>query len=192
VIRTITIAACLLTFAVTVAQAAEGTNLEPRYNPGLYSQLERTIDPDGSIYGLKFGATEKQVLDAFGVPNGVIVISDTKKALLYGKTHLFVMRNGQLRELRVGDHVIDWELARQMDGNPFFDRGDWLLKPGIKNGMSFEDMQKTINRPAAVPNHKFSYDTKEASVTLSFASYSESGRQVGYRLMGFSIQSFGR
>jgi hypothetical protein len=182
--------ALLVAGSLVASVRADALKLEPRYNPALYAALERIIDPDGSIYGLKFGATEKQVIDALGVPNGVIAVSDTRKALLYGKTHLFILRNGKFRELRVGDHVISWELAQQMDGNPFFDRGDWELKPGIRQRMSFEDVQKLVNRPAAVPDHKFSYDTREASVNLSFASYGESGRRMGYRLIGFSIVSF--
>jgi hypothetical protein len=191
-IRIASIALLVAVSGMPAAAAADATTLEPRYNPALYAKLERSIDPDGSIYGLRFGASEKQLLEVLGVPNGVIVISDTRKALLYGKTHLFVLRSGKLRELRVGEHVISWEVAQQMDGNPFFDRGDWELKPGIRRGMSFEEVQKLINRPAAVPDHKFSYDTREASVALSFAGYSESGRRTGYKLIGFSVLSYGQ
>lgn len=188
----IALVAGLLAIANASAEGTEGINLQPRYDPARYAKLERSIDPDGSIYGLRFGATEKQILDAFGLPNGVVIISDTRKALLYGKSHLFVLRNGRFRELRIGEHVINWEIARQMDGNPFFDRSDWVVRPGIRNGMSFEEIQKLIGRPAAVPDHKFSYDTKEASVALSFASYSHSGREMGYKLIGLSIVSFGQ
>ena len=186
------ISAVVFCAITSVAWATEGINLQPRYDPARYGKLDRTIDPDGLVYGLKFGASEKQVLDALGVPNGVIAVSDTRKALLYGKSHLFVFRRGKFRELRIGEHVINWELARQMDGNPFFDRDDWVVKPGIRNGMSFEEVQKLLGRPGAVPDHKFSYDTKETSVSLSFASYSHSGREAGYRLIGLSITSFGQ
>jgi hypothetical protein len=177
---------------VTAAAATEGIDLQPRYDPARYSKLDRTIDPDGLVYGFKFGATEKEVLDALGVPNGVIAISDTRKALLYGKSHLFIFRGGKFRELRIGEHVINWELARQMDGNPFFDRGDWVVKPGIRNGMSFEEVQKVLNRPGAAPDYKFSYDTKETSVSLSFSSYTRPGGPGEYKLMGLSIMSFGQ
>jgi hypothetical protein len=186
------IAVVLLFATATSALAVEGIDLQPRYDPARFSKLDRTIDPDGLIYGLRFGSTEKQVLDAFGVPNGVIAISETRKALLYGKSHLFVFRGGKLRELRIGEHVINWEVARQMDGNPFFDRGDWVVKPGIRNGMSFEEVQKALARPGVAPDHRYSYDTKEASVSLSFSSYSQPGRPVEYRLIGLSIMSFGQ
>lgn len=182
----------MLSAVSTVALATDGINLQPRYDPARYSKLDRTIDPDELVYGLRFGATENQVLDALGIPNGVIIISDTRKALLYGKSHLFVFRGGRFRELRIGEHVISWEIGRQMDGNPFFDRNDWVVKPGIKNGMSFEEIQKLLGRPAAIPDHKFSYDTKETSVSLSFASYSHAGRDAGYKLIGLSIMSFGQ
>lgn len=161
--------AVLVAVGMPAATAADAITLEPRYNPSLYAKLERSIDPDGSIYGLRFGASEKQLLEVLGV-----------------------LRSGKLRELRVGEHVISWEVAQQMDGNPFFDRGDWELKPGVRRGMGFEEVQKLINRPAASPDHKFSYDTREASVALRFAGYSESGRHTGYKLMGFSILSYGQ
>lgn len=186
------ISAVLLCATATAALATEGINLQPRYDPARYSKLDRTIDPDGLVYGLKFGATEKQVLDALGIPNGVIVISDTRKALLFGKSYLFIFRGGKFRELRIGEHVINWGMARQMDGNPFFDRGDWVVKPGIKNGMRFEEVQKVLGRAGAVPDHRFSFDTKDASVSLSFSSYSQPGREVEYRLIGLSIMSFGQ
>jgi hypothetical protein len=185
--RALAAAVCMLPLA---AVPADALNLEPRYNPALYSARERAIDPDGSIYGVKFGATEKQLLEAFGVPNGVIAVSDSKKALLYGKSHLFILRGGKLRELKVGDHLVNWELSQQMDGNPFFDRGDWQLAPGIRNGMTFEEVQKLINRPSAVPNYRFTYDTKQASVTLHFAGHSRSPGAESYRLHSFSIVSF--
>jgi hypothetical protein len=65
----------LILATATAGLATEGIHLQPRYDPA-------------------------QVLDALGVPNGVIVISDTRKALLYGKSHMFVFRGGKFRELR--------------------------------------------------------------------------------------------
>ena len=186
------ISAVLFCATASAALATDGIDLKPRYDPARYSKLDRTIDPDGLVYGLKFGATEKQVLDALGVPNGVIVISDTRKALLFGKSHLFVFRGGKFRELRIGEHVINWEVGRQMDGNPFFDRGDWVVKPGIRNGMRFEEVQKVLGRHGSVPDHRFSFDTKEASVSLNFSSYSQPGREVEYKLISLSIMSFGQ
>jgi hypothetical protein len=153
--------------------ADDALRLNPRYDHALYANRDRVIDPDGSIYGLQLGASEKQVVAAFGPPNGVIAISDTRKAFLYGKSHLFVFRGGRLRELRVGDHMVDWQLARQMDGNPFFDRSDWVLKPGLRNGMNFDEVRSVLGRPGASPNHQFSFDTPE-----------------GYRLYGFAVVSY--
>ena len=183
-------AAAAACFVCGAAGAGDAINLEPRYDPAKFSARERLVDPDGSIYGVKFGASEKQLLEAFGTPNGVIVISEAKKAFLYGRSHLFILRNGRLRELRVGDHILNWGLSQQMDGNPFFDRGDWQLVPGIRNNMSFEEVQKIINRPNAVPSYSFSYDTKQASVTLNFAGHSRSSGAESFRLHSFSILSF--
>lgn len=172
--------------------ATDAINLNPRYNHALFAGRERMVDPDASVYGVKFGASEKELLEAFGTPNGVIAVSDTRKALLYGKSHLFVLRGGKLRELRVSDHMF-WEVTKQMDGNPFFDSSDWVLAPGIRTGMNFEEVKKALGRPNAVPDYQFTYDTKQASVTLSFSSFSSGpgAKPEGYRLQGFSILSYG-
>jgi hypothetical protein len=42
-----------------IAHAAEGISLNPQYNPALFKAKDPTVDPDNSIYGIKFGATEK-------------------------------------------------------------------------------------------------------------------------------------
>ena len=184
----------LILISANVVIANDAVNLDPQYNHAMFAARDRIIDPDGSIYGMKFGATEKQILEAFGVPNGVIVISDTKKALLYGKTHIFVLRGGKLHELRVSDHLIDWELTKQMDGNPFFDRSDWVLKPGVKKDMDFEDVKKTLGRPSTGPTYQFTYDSKEASVTLGFPSIGSgpNSKPETFRLSSFSILSYGQ
>ena len=189
--RSILLFVLLAGFACAAA-AADALDLKPSYEPGRYAKLDRSIDPDGLIYGLKFGATEKQVLEALGTPNGVIVISDTRKALLYGKSHLFVFRGGKFRELRIGEHMIHWDLTQQMDGNPFFDRGEWVVQPGIRSGMSFAEVQKLLGRHGAVPTHNYTFDTRESAVTLNFASYSRGGREDGYRLHSVTITSFAR
>lgn len=194
-IRSATIVVAALTLlSASVGVASDAISLNPRYNHAMFAGRDRTIDPGGSIYGVKFGATEKQILDAFGVPNGVIAMSDTRKAFLYGKTHLFILRSGRLRELRVSDHIIHWELTKQMDGNPFFDRSDWVLNPGLRNGMDFEDVKKVLGRPTAVPSYQFTFDSKDASITLHFSSFSAGpgAKPEGFRLSGFSILSYGQ
>jgi len=193
-IRSATILVLALSpLSANVVIASDAINLNPQYNHAKFAARDRTIDPDGSIYGVKFGATEKQILEAFGVPNGVIAISDSRKAFLYGKSHLFALRGGKLRELRVGDHLIDWELAKQMEGNPFFDRSDWVLSPGLKKGMDFNDVQKVLGRSKAEPTYQLTYDSKEGSVTLNFSSVSgPDAKPEGYHLSSFSILSYGQ
>jgi hypothetical protein len=172
--------------------ASDVIELNPKYNHSLFIDRDRIIDPDGSVYGIKFGATEKQVLEAFGVPNGVFVLNESKKVFLYGKSHLFIFRNGKFCELRVGEYVFNWDLLKQMEGHPFFDRNDWTLKPGLKDGMDFEEVKKVLGKPNVSPDYKFTFDTKNASITLDFSSMSVNSwfKSTSFRLLGFTIVSF--
>ncbi|MEX0735652.1 MAG: hypothetical protein WD944_08205 [Steroidobacteraceae bacterium] len=166
--------------------------LKPEYKPALMKNRPKVIDPDKSVYGVPFGASEAQLVAAFGDPNGLIVVSDSAKAFLYGSTHLFLFKSGKLRELIVGHSVIDWQLSQRMDGNPFFDAGGWTMAPGIQNEMTFEQVQKVLRKPSAVPDHQYSYETDNAVVELMFSSMSGPGTDnTKYRLFGFNVRNYG-
>ena len=147
------------------------TELGSEYNPSLYKGRSKQIIPDESAYGVLFGSSEKEVIAAFGLPSGVLAINDSKKALLYGSSHLFIFKKGRFRELRVSDHVIDWELTRQMDVNPFFDGDKWNLHPGLTIEMDFGQTCKAINRLNAKPDHRMEIEGETFMTTVFFSSW---------------------
>jgi len=150
---------------------AETVTLNHEYSPKKFRSLDRKINPDVSVYGLKFGSSEESVRETFGDPQGVILINDTRKALLYGQTHLLVFRNDKLVELRVSKHgIVDFELAKRMDEHPFFDRKTWVLGPGLRSGMAFGEVQKALKKPNEKPNYRYVVEGPSSTTTLQFVS----------------------
>ena len=173
--------------------ASAGTfELNPQYRPKQFQGRDTAIDPDSSVYGVKFGSTEAEVVAAFGEPQGVIIINIAKKAFLYGHSHLFIFRKGKFRELMVSDHVIDWRVTKQMEDHPFFDHGRWVIKPGLRKEMSFTKVLKVLNRPNGKPKYRYVIDGERSSTTLLFTSRGRGPAEPeSYHLQGVSIVHYG-
>ena len=181
-------------FALALASSpcvADPLQLHPQYSPSFFKARQKVIDPDKMVYGLAFGATEAELIKAFGDPSGVIAASETVNVLLYGSSHLFVLRKGKFRELLIADHVIDWRVARRMERVAFFDGGSWTLAPGIQAQMSFEEVASKLKKSPAKPGYRLTYETSNAEVELEFSSTSENGKETGYVLRGVSIKNHG-
>jgi hypothetical protein len=170
---------------------ADSLTLHPQYIPAQMKGRTKSIEPDKSAYGIPFGAAEAELTKAFGDPTGVIVLSETTKALLYGRSHMFVLKNGKFRELMLSETLMDWELSQRIEGNPFFDNGQWSIAPGLSKEMSFEDVAKAIGKPNAAPSYQFSFDTENATIELRFSSMSTDGGARSYRLHAVAIKNFG-
>jgi hypothetical protein len=140
------------------------------FNPLLFKQATWRIDPDSSVYGLPFGATIDSLVARFGRPNGVVRIDDIRTGYIYGHTHLFVMKSGALREVYLGLQVLDWTIAKKMEQHPFFDNGDWTVKPGIRANMRFEEVATLLGNRIGSPDYEKSFTTNQALVRLRFSS----------------------
>ena len=148
------------------------------------------LDPDGKVHGVSFGATAAQVREAFGPPTGSLQISESREALLYGKSHAFVFRKGRLVELHITDHLLDWELTPSMEDHPLFNADRWVLKPGIKNDMNFGEVARLLKKPNARPDYRLNYETEKAVVELNFSGRSDMrGKAEAYELSGVRIKS---
>lgn len=182
----------VLIFTFLIASNALPVELSDGYDPSLFKSRNSIIDPDQSAYGVPFGANESEVLQQVGLPNGVIRVNSGRKILFYGKSHAFIFRKGLFRELRVSRHLIDWKLSEQMDSHPFFDRENWTINPGIKSNMSYAEVMQSLGRASGSGDHRFAFDTENATVRLSFASMRTSGdAPTAYSLLGFHIIHYG-
>ncbi len=176
-----------------ITPAASDTTIGGEYVPSRHKDRSRTIDPDSGVYGIPFGATEEELVNDLGNPSGIVHITSNRRALLYGKSHFFVFRNGAFRELMISDHLVDWRLAQKMDGQPFFDTEAWTLAPGIASGMSFEEVRKILGRPNAIPTYRLDFDGDRSLVQLRFASRGgpDSSGPKTYSLNSLHIINFG-
>jgi hypothetical protein len=151
--------------------------------------MESLIDPDRNVYGVPFGATEKQLIEKLGAPSGTIQLSATRRALIYGKTHSFIFRKGTLRTLIVSESILDYRLGRSMEPHPVVDSLNWTLAPGIKKGMSFAQISKLMKRDDSRGDYNLAYETSNAQVELQFAGMRSSrDDSESFSLHGFVIE----
>lgn len=150
--------------------------------------LSSVIDPDSGAYGIAFGSTEKQIVDKLGAPTGTVQLSSTRRALLYGKNHAFILRKGAFRTLVVVDGVLDYRLSQGMEAHSVIDSINWTLGPGIKDGMSYAQVAKAIGRPASLGDYDLTYETSHSRIELQFAGMQGSRRDPeAFSLRGFVI-----
>lgn len=154
--RCLLLSVAVIAFGCLAAAAAQGP-------------ISRELDPDGEMHGLRFGATEEQVRATLGLPTGSLQINDSRRALFYGKSHALVLRKGRLVELHVTRYLLDWELTQQMEEHPLLNSRRWTLKPGIEDGMTFDEVARLLDKPNARPDYRLSYETDSAIVELSFS-----------------------
>lgn len=182
----------LVLAVVSLQPACAGSvELDPQYQPSLFRDRVTTIDPDKSVYGVTFGSTEAEVMAEFGEPNGVFVINDVKRAMLYGRSHLFIFRKDKLRELTVSDYALTWTVANQMEDHPFFDRGKWVIAPGFRKEMNFAEVRNLLQKPDAEPDHRYSFEGERSLITLQFSSWQGKSGPESYRIHGFTVVHYG-
>jgi hypothetical protein len=176
------------------AYGADSLSLRPAYKPGLLKNQSTVIDPDKSAFGIPFGSSESKVTSAFGDPNGVFVINESTKALLYGKATVFVFKGNKLRELYLTRSVVEWAISEKMEGNPFFDGNKWVFGNGIVEGMSFPEIAKRIGKPNARPDYHLSYESEAAVTEFTFSESVDSGRDKADRfsLLGITVKNYGK
>ena len=187
----LTIVSLLAAVPSSACAQSDRFDWSPNYNPGHFKAIDRTIDPDGDVYGLPFGSEEKDIVAAFGEPTGVVVLTETRKGYLYGKSHLFVYRNGKLRELFIRDEILDWDVSKQMEDHSFFDSGQWVLGPGIKRSMKFDEVMDALERPQASPDYRYSIDGERSATKLRFSRHSGASGGESYVLHGIAITYYG-
>ena len=187
---------CMIDAAWTQEQArtSVGDLLAPSgpIKPKLLEELkDRVIDPQRGVYGLSLGATEDETVRRFGKPVGIVELSESHRAYLYGKAHLLGFKKGRFYQLIVGNYLIARQLHELMDADLWFDSDSWKLTPGIKRGMSVDTVAKLLKRDIPHGVYIWTYTDGDAQIELGFSRHTtkESGKpeKAEFQINGFSI-----
>jgi hypothetical protein len=187
-VRGLAVAALLLLAAT--CQAAEPFLASPDdYRSQQFKNRSRVIDPDQGAYGVPFNASEGEIVKAFGPPNGIYQMSEDRRALLYGKSHAFVLKAGKFKELYLSDHLFDWKFVERIESHPFFDDEAWEIRPGLKKHMDYQAVKALVGNVLGNPKYEATYTTDRATVSLMFATMTAPGQEPPqYQLHSFSIR----
>lgn len=187
---------CLVLLSLAIIAAtpavADTVTLEQRYKPSKFRDLDRRIDPNAAVYGLPFGSSEEQTRATFGAPRGVILLNEGYKLYLYGKSHFFVFRRGKFIELNVDRHAAyQFDGAGRMERHPFFDGDRWEIIPGLRIGMTFDQVRKVLKKPDMAPDYTLVVDGENSTMTLKFTGTYGATDADSYKFSGFSILYYG-
>ncbi|MCZ6803952.1 MAG: hypothetical protein O7D86_08480 [Proteobacteria bacterium] len=132
----------IILFLTLISSQTLATELfDGDYNLEYFHNRTKIIEPDVSVYGLKFGSTEEEIINEFGKPNGVISANWRVKILLYGKRHWFYLIEGKFQEIVYSLETYNSELDKSIKLHPFFDDTPWVLEP---HGITLETSYKEI------------------------------------------------
>lgn len=122
------------------------------------------IDPDKQIFGIPYGTSEDDVLKKLGKADGYFRINKNTTAILYGGYCSLIFRNDSLDGVKVGHGQIDWRLMIEMPEGVTFRFNNWMLKNGIKAGMTL----KEAGKKADIKDSKYGkrFETEKAVIEI--------------------------
>ncbi len=166
-----TLPSLLLASLFLTAQAEDNEYLRSKVAPAREEgKLSPEIDPDKHIYGIPLGTGEDEFTAAHGKPAGYVRLRGRDTLLLYGKTHAFLFRAGQLAGVRITHSILDWTLSEQIPGDSPFDRLQWELSNGITDEMELKKVKNLTDNKLSEDDHRPFYETERSRVTLDLVS----------------------
>lgn len=165
----------------------------------LFKDRTRSIFPGLMLYGLEWMSSEAETREAFGAPTAVLALSPHSKAYYYGKAHILIFEDDELREVIISHAPNFGDLRDRVEEHPFFDPDKTRLEPGLKFMMRLDEAQKIL---AGKIDHLASdhpwkleatYLENYAVITLNFArsmdpSHMKPGEQYANILMSIGIR----
>lgn len=132
------------------------------------------IDPDKSIFGIPLGTTEDEFIAKYGKPMGYLRLDSDETAMLYGKSHAFIFKDGQLGGVLLTYNTLDWDLSKGLRETQLFPSyNGWELSNGLKPEMTLADARKILgDKLTAEDSHgryHQQYLTDKSRVKLSFS-----------------------
>lgn len=156
-----------------------------------YGDLPHRVGPEAGLFGLPLGASLDEALAHLGPANGLVQLGDGRNALFYGRKLVLIFRDGLL--VRAGSPMPS-PLTYTLDAapHPFFDKTEWVIGPGIRRGMGFEEVAERLGRTDAQPAFRMEFEADNGvGVALEFASRSSNFLGSDYVLHGFWLRGAG-
>lgn len=138
----------------------------------LFKERVRVIKPGLMVYGVPWTATIDEFKQAFGPPTGMFAIRSDAVALVYGRSHVLLFEKGELREVSIDARLFNFVLEPHILPHVFFDSRDLTIEPGIRLGMSPEEIQTVVPGKFAVPGQRemsSSFALEHASIKLWYS-----------------------
>lgn len=165
----------------------------------LFQDRSRSITPGLMLYGLEWLSTTAETREAFGAPTAVLALSPSSVAYYYGKAHILIFEDDELREVVIS-HVPNFgDLKDRIKDHPFFDPDKMRLEPGLKFLMRLDEAQQvlggkidrlSIDQPW---KKEATYLENYAVITLNFGQsmaphHIKPGERMGWILMSIGIR----
>ena len=132
------------------------------------------IDPDNHIFGMKYGATEDQIIAEFGSPGGYLRLDQDETVMIYGRAIGFIFTSQKLSGIFISQSLIDHKLAGRFTNDSIFSRNrfsvEWELTNGIKWQAPLSEIRESLGKSLKEGEHnQYYYETDKSKITLSFS-----------------------
>lgn len=165
----------------------------------LFKDRTRSIYPGLMLYGLEWMSSEAETRNAFGAPTAVLAVSPHSRAYYYGKSHVLIFEDDELREVIISHASNFHSLRDRIREHPFFDPDKTRLEPGLKFLMRLDDAQKVLKGEIDQLSADHPWQTEAtylenyAVITLKFArsldpSHLKPGEEFTNVLMSIGIR----
>lgn len=141
-----------------------------------FAQRSRKITPGLMIYGLPWLSTPESTVSEFGPPTAILALPSDSFAYFYGKGHIFIFEQGELREVVISHAPHFGDLEKRFEDHPFFDASKTYLTPGLRFLMRLDEAQRLLEGRIdhidleGLGNSSVSYYENYAVVTLTFGT----------------------
>tara|TARA_B110000858_G_scaffold89711_2_gene103760 strand:+ start:26182 stop:26664 length:483 start_codon:yes stop_codon:yes gene_type:complete len=145
------------------------------------------IVPDEGVFGVRWTASEAELIETLGEPNGYFELSRFRKMVYYGKSHSFLLINNQLKGYYFLEHNHSNMLNESVAKNQQFDQAVVTISGKSVFDESFEDVENLLDIELGEPDYRASFITDFVSVNLTFPSMTM-GSTRSFRLGGVEIK----
>lgn len=184
---------------VVSLRAAESVSPTSEIPIELFQDRSRSITPGLMLYGLEWLSSTSDTREVFGAPTAILAISPTSTAYYYGKGHILIFENDELKEVVISHMPNFGVLGERVKDHPFFDPDKTRLEPGLKFFMTLDDAQQvlegkidqlSIDQPW---KKEATYLENYAVITLGFAQsmaphHIKPGERTGWILSSIGIR----